>query len=349
MNTKLFRPLVLVAFIACALVGATQGLLAAALCWLAFEFAVAQPLAGCGVNTLGTLAASQLIVQEALDLVFTERPILNEISLDLKAETVAKQGQAVVSRLFTVATVGNFGDAATGRSDTDVSVTISNFKQVKHTFTAAEYNQTDRALVRESAKPIAIGIANHLVDAVAALWLEANYANETVLANGWDYDHLVDVEADMLASGRGLPEGMPRFYAASTNVYKNLQKDPMVVAAQNNVNNGGAIMTGQLPMIAGFKLVRYPAIITTNNLVAFAGTKDSAVLAARIPTDPRDVLPGVPLNGTFVPITNARTGFTVVLNEYIDQDTLACTTRVLFCYGVAKGNGANGQRIVSAT
>jgi hypothetical protein len=28
---------------------------------------------------------------------------------------------------------------------------------------------------------------------------------------------------------------------------------------------------------------------------------------------------------------------------------LAVTTRVLFCYGVAKGNGSNGQRIVSAT
>jgi hypothetical protein len=348
MNKQTLRILSFVALAATLCLWSTHGFIVAACAWLAFEFCVAQALPGCGVNTLGTLAASQVIVQEALDLVFTERPILNEISLDLKAETIAKQGQAVVSRLFTVATVGDFGDAATGRSDTDVSVTISNFKQVKHTFTAAEYNQTNRQLVRESARPIAIGIANHLVDAVAALWLEANYANETVRANGWAYEHLVDVEAAMLDTSRGLPDGMPRFYAANTAVYKELQKDPMIVAAQNNADNASAIRDGMLPKVAGFKLVRYPALLTTDNLVAFAGTKDSAVLAARIPTNPESVLPSARLNGTFIPITNEKTGFTVVLNEYIDQDTLACTTRVLFCYGVAKGNGNNGQRIVTS-
>lgn len=296
-------------------------------------------------NVLGTKQATQIIVQEALDLVFTERPILNEISLDL-SDGRAKQGQAVVSRIFSIPAVGDFGDSADERADTDVSVTISNFKQVKHTFTAAEYNATDRNLVRESAMPIAVAIANHLVDAVAALWLEANFSNETVLANGWDYEHLVTVRQAMMT--RGMPEGAPRFYCGNASVYGSLLKDPMVVAAQNNTANGGAISSGQLPKVAGFKLTEYPALPTTNNMVGFAGTKDSCVLAGRLPTDPREVMPGVPYNGTFTPITNARTGFSVILNEYIDQDTLACTTRVLFCYGVAKGNGANGQRIVTS-
>lgn len=296
-------------------------------------------------NTLGTLAPSSVIVQEALDLVFTERPMLSEISLDLSSGVVLKQGQAVVSRIFSVPTVGNFGDAATERADTDVSVTISNFKQVKHTFTPAEYNQTDRQLVRESALPIAVAIANHLVDAIAGLWTTANFTNETVQPNGWNYEHLVAVRKVLMT--RGLPEGAPRFYCGNADVYSALLQDPMIVAALNNGQNGGAIASGTLPRVAGFGLSEYPACPTTNNLIGFAGTKDSAVLAARLPSDPRALLPGVPFAGTFIPITNPRTGFSVILNEYIDQDTLNVTTRVLFCYGAAKGNASNGQRIVS--
>jgi hypothetical protein len=298
-------------------------------------------------NVLGTLAPSAIIVQEALDLVFTERPMLNEISLDLSSGVIVKQGQQVISRIFGIPTVGDFGDAAGERADVDVPVTIDKFKQVKHTFTPAEYNQTDRALVRESARPIAVAIGNHLVDAIAALWLEANFSNETVLANGWDYEHLVTVRQAMVT--RGLPEGAPRFYCGNADVYGSLLKDPVIVSNLNNAANGGAISTGKLPRVAGFGLSEYPALPTTNHMVGFAGTKDSCVLAARIPTDPRTLLPGVPFSGTFTPITNPRTGFTVILNEYIDADTLNVTTRVIFCYGAAKGNAANGQRIVSQT
>jgi hypothetical protein len=297
-------------------------------------------------NTLGTLAPSSIIVQEALDLVFTVRPVLREITRDM-SDARAKQGQAIVTRTFSIPAVGNFGDAADNRADTDVSVTISNFKQVMHTFTAAEYNQTDRALVRESAMPIAVAIANHFVDAVAALWLEANFSNETVLANGWDYEHLIDVRKAL--QSRGTPEGTPRFYVGNADVYASLLKDPTIVAALNNPNNAGAIASGMLPRVAGFSLSEYPGMLTTNSIVGFAGTADSTILATRLPTDPRELLPNVPYAGTFTTVTNARTGLSVVLNEYIAQDTLAVTTRVLFCYGVAKGNGNNGQRIVSAT
>lgn len=345
MNTRTLRPLAFIALVATLLLGATHGFMAAAIAWVAFEFTVAKQFAGCGVNTLGTLAASSVIIQEALDLVFTVRPILNEISLDLKAKAV-KQGQVVKSRIFSVPAVGNFGDAAAAKVDTDVPVTIDQMKQIMHTFTFAELNQTDRELVRETALPVAIALANHMVDAVAALWLEANFANETVLANGWDYEHLVTVRQALQT--RGTPEGMPRFYIGNAAVYSELLQDPMVVAAQNNPDNAGAIASGKLSRAAGFGLGEYPAMPNTNNLVGFAGTKDSVVLATRIPSDPRELLPNAPYPGILTPITHERTGLTVLLNEYIDQATLAATTRLIWAYGVGVGNANNGERIVTS-
>lgn len=342
--TKTLRTLVLIAFSACALVGATHGLLAAAACWLAFEFCVARPLPGCGTNTLGTTAATQILVQEALDLVFTIRPILKEITTDL-SDASAKQGQAIVTRTLGIPTVQNFGSAATARADTDVSVTIDQFKEVKYTFTRAEYNASSRDLIRESAMPLAVSVANHLVDAISALWISGNFTNSTTLANGWDYNHLVAVRQALVA--RGVPDTR-KFYVSNDTVYAALLQDPMVVAAQNNPNNGGAIGSGKLPMVAGFALAEYPALPTTGNMVAFAGTADSTVLAARVPTDPRSVFGAdVPLNGTFDVVTHSS-GLSVVVNNYIDQTSWDVTTRLAFCYGVAKGNANNGQLIVTA-
>src|SRR5438445_6689625 len=134
-------------------------------------------------NVVGTLASS-VIVQKALDLVFTKRPMLNSISLDLSAEQV-KFNQSVYSRIFSVPAVNNFGTGAVDRADTDVPVLISNFKEVHAAFTPQEYSGTDRNLSEESAEPIAVAIANHLVDAVAALWIAANFTNSTIQLSGW--------------------------------------------------------------------------------------------------------------------------------------------------------------------
>lgn len=353
MNTKLLRPFSLIAFAACVMLGLTHGvaqgavtgLFVASIAWIAFEFCVAKPFAGCGVNTLGTVAASAVIIQEALDLVFTVRPVLNEITLDLKAEKIAKQGQQVISRIFSVPAVGNFGDAAQAKVDVDVPVTINNLKQVMHTFTYAELNATDRQLVRESAMPLAVAIANHMVDALAALWTIANFPTATTLANGWDYQHLVTVRQAMVT--RGLPEGLARFYQGNADVYASLLQDPMVVAAQNNPSNGAAIASGRLGTVAGFALGEYPALPVTGNLVGFAGTKDSTVLAARVPSDPRELLPNAPYPGTLQPITHERTGLTVLLNEFIGQSDLTANVRLIWAYGCAVGNANNGQIIKS--
>jgi hypothetical protein len=92
----------------------------------------------------------------------------------------------------------------------------------------------------------------------------------------------------------------------------------------------------------------YVACPTSSNLIGFAGSKDSAVLATRIPKDPRDVLPGVPFPGVLEPVTNAQTGLTVLANEWIDPSDLSANVRVIWMYGLAVGNASNGQRLKSA-
>lgn len=292
-------------------------------------------------NSLGTLASGTVLTR-ALELVFTKRPILNSISLDLSADTI-KLGETVKSRIHSVPTVGSFPSAATAKTDTDVSVTVDQAKQIRHTFTSAELSSTDRNLVEEAAEPMAVAIANHMVDALAALWLPANYTNETVEAVAdADYETLTVLRQAL--TGRGAPDN--RFAAVSAAVYKELLNDPLCNRAAKNAGND-PIVDGRLQGIAGFsEIFEYPALLTTSNLVGFAGSKDSAVIASRIPTNPASILPNASVPGSIGVITEPKTGLSVLVAEWIDMASLSAEVMVVWQYGVAKGNANNGQRLV---
>ena len=300
-------------------------------------------------NALGTLSGT-LILQRALELVFTKRPILKMISLgfqDLDGSVTALFNQTVRTRTLGIPTVNDFGTGATDRADTDVPVTLDQFKEVHHAFTPQEITATDRNLVDESAEPIAIAIANHIVDAIAALWIAGNFANNSIVAAGWSYTNTLLVIRQALM-GRGVPDNGKRFFIFSSAVAASFLADSLIVAALNNPSNGDAIRTGNLPQVAGLALDEYPGIPNTGNMVGFAGTPDSTVYAARAPKNPEELAPGLKFPGVLGYITEPKTKFTVMVNQWIDPVTLKVNNRLCWMYGKAKGNANNGQILKTA-
>jgi hypothetical protein len=344
-------------------IGLTGHLVAAVLFMVFMEFALTAPSGRLCVNTLGTLATAT-IVQEALSLVFTKRPILNRISMgftDQNGSPIAQYNQAVITRKLTVPTVGDFGDAANARADSDVSVTLNNFKQLRYDFTPQEYSGTNRDLIREAAEPMAVAMANYMVDAIAALWTPANFPdrtgadavangvtkNITKLGAGWDYSHLVSVRGKI--NKAGVPD-FKRFYIGNSDVYASMLNDLRIVAALNNPDNAGAIRSGNLPEVSGLGLQEYPALPANGtNLVAVAGSPDSTVYAHRVPRDPRDV-PGfadIPVPGRIGIVTEPRTKLSVMVLEFVALPSLNITTMLIWMYGAAKGNVNNIELICS--
>lgn len=339
-------------------VSLTHNVVLASVTFLGVEFIMAPRQAVCGVNTLGTLATAT-IVQEALDLVFTIRPLLNNISkgfTDKNGSPIAAYNQAVITRTLGLPTIQNFGSAASARADTDVSVTLNNFKEVAYVFTPTEYSGTNRDLVREAAMPLATAFANSMVDVIAGIWTIGNFptragadaiangatVSKTIKAAGWDYTHLTDVRGTL--NKAGVPQSN-RFYAGNSDVYGSMLTDLRIVGAINNPDNASAIKLGKLPDVAGFGLAEYPALPTTGNLVGFAGTADSTVYAARVPRDPRELLPGLPVPGNMGYVTEPRTGLTVMVLEYLTMSDLSVTCKLVWMYGAAVGNANNGQLI----
>lgn len=316
-------------------------------------------------NTLGTLAATQVIVQEALALVFTKRPILKNISTgftDKDGSPYALFNQTVYTRTLGIPAVTAFAAAATARADVDVPVALSNYSQVYYQFTSQEYSSTNRDLIRESAEPLAVAIANYMVDQIGTLWTSANFPartgadavangvtnNVTKIGAGWDYTHLT-LQRGILNKA-GVPLGLPRFYVGNSDVYASLLNDLRIVGYLNNPQNQEAIKRGELPQVAGFRIDEYPSMNNNGqNLVGVAASPDSTVYAARVAKDPRE-MPGfeqVPVPGLMSMVTEPRTGLSVNLDLWVDMLTRAANIRLSWMWGVAAGNKNNIQLIQS--
>lgn len=388
-----------------------------------------RPLHQLGDNSLGSLSGT-LVLQRALELAFTQRPALGMISmgfsdLDGRVDRL-NLGQTATSRIHSIPTVQDFGAAATDRNDTDVSLTLTGFKQLLTTLTPQEMNSTDRQLVDEAALPLSIALGNHIIDSVAGLWTSRNFARAITVASDHNYDNtLRPIRKDL--SVAGVPR-QRRFGAFNADVYDNLLGDSMVVSAMNNPRNADAIASGILPTTLGLGIDEYPdlpsnnsivltgvvtsaaantftknghglqdgdrvrlsAIVTTTgiavdtdyyvrdaaantfkvaetvdgeavdlatndgtctvtlweNLIGFAGAPDSTIYVGRPPKNPEDLLPGAKFPGVIGYLTEPRTKFTVMVNQWIGTD-LKVHNRLLWLEGYAKGNSNNGVRLRS--
>jgi hypothetical protein len=295
-------------------------------------------------NSLGTLSSS-LILQTSLSLAFTMRPELKLIAKDFSAQQV-KFGQSVISRISSIPSVTDFTANATSDFNTvDVPVTINQFKRIKVKFEASQYMATSRNLIEEAAKPVAVALSNYIVDQAATQITAGNFSNATVAASP-DYSSLVEMDGALV--GRGIHGD--KFLIANNAAYMALLQDPLVTRPNIHRAPGDEVIaTGNIGGVAGFGYVgRYPALPTTGNLIGFAGTNEAIVCASRLPDDPTTLMKGLPFGGRIEAITDPATGFAVLAVEYIDAESLAINTYLAFQFGVAVGNAAAGQRLVSA-
>lgn len=298
-------------------------------------------------NTNGTLVGN-LILQRALALTFTKRPLLKMISkgfreIDGQVEN-ALQGQSVITRIKSVGTVNAFGTGAVDTADTDVSVSLSAHKEVHVAFGPDEYNATNRDLIEEAAQPIAVAISNSIIDSVASLWTSANFAQNVQPATDttdWTYAKLMLAIRNKMASV-GISEDN-RFAVFNSAAYGALLADSTIVAALNNPMNMNAIAEGKLPKVAGIQIDEYPSLATNGDKrIGFAGHPESTIFVARAPKGPGEVIGGLNYPGTINYVEDPVTGFRVMLTQWIDPKTLVVNNRVSWLQGFAKGNATQG-------
>jgi hypothetical protein len=298
-------------------------------------------------NNLGSLSGD-LVARRSLALLKESFPVLSAISTDYSDQAIAS-GQTVKTRLRSIPTTVDYvpgtGYAVSDAIATDVPILIDQHKGVQISFNANELSSTARDLFGEQADAAHYALGKVLVDAIYAKIIAANFANTTTkaLANF--------ARADMTAMAKALfnrnVAPMGRFALLNPDYYEKLMGDSALVnlAAYQKPE---VITAYTLPPVAGFNVIQSVSLPGTGNLTGFAGSADALAIATRLPNNYSDVLPGTAGAGSVSTVTNPDTGLSVMLVQYVDHKLGSAFWRIALQYGVAVGNAASGQRLISA-
>lgn len=301
-------------------------------------------------NSLGTQVAT-LVSQKALELLKFVFPMMSRISSGFTDEQV-KYGQTVTTRTRSIPTVGTYntstGYAQTDQTAADVSIVINRHKYVQTTLGANVLSGTVRNLFEEFAEPNAYAMAKEMIDYLYGLILAANFTATVITAAQADFNRSTVIDMGVAQGLAGVPQGaMNRTLLLYSTYFGQLAKDSAIVTLAS-FQRPEIITDGVLPNVHGYMVIDAPNLPgNSENLVGFGFSHSALALAARLPIDYTQVLPGASF-GSVTVVTNPDNGMSAMETNYIDHILGTANQRLAWMYGGAVGQGAAGQRLTSA-
>lgn len=281
--------------------------------------------------------------------------LISSFATDFSSEK-AKLNQTVNARIAGLPTVQDY-DATNGYKTnaaesksllTDVPVTINRHKHVpiKLDFLDAASTVSQINLLAEATMNCGYVLAKSIADYCLSLVVDANFSQYATysVANS-DLDMLVAVREAMNSKGTNT---MGRFGIVSSGVMSTLTTDSRIASSDYHGQRIGAEALGHLQGIQGFgNIWEYPDMpANSENLSSFFGTRESIVLATRVPSDTNEIAraAGIPQIASFETMTDEDTGLTLLGIKWIEQGTFDVYCTVAVMYGAVAGTqgGADG-------
>ena len=301
-------------------------------------------------NTLGTLAG-ELIVQQALELLTLEQPLLSALTTNFSDTALnPKHNTEINTRIIgipgTTAYNTTTGYATENTVTTDVPLTINRHYSCQVEFGEEELAGTNRRLFDELAPAMAYAIGKEMTDYALSLITAGNYTNTATTKALIDFDRASVISMGGALSDRGVPS-MGRTLLLTGTYYDKLFSDDQIVLLA--ANQKADLITGsRMIPLHDFNVLRAPTLPTTGNLAGFGFSKSALVLAARVPSDYANAFPGVTGGGISQVVTNPQSGLSMHLVQFVDHQLGQAFMRLASMYGAAKGQINAGQRLVSA-
>lgn len=321
---------------------------------------------------LGVLTGT-LVAQRTLELFRLEFDLLKYIWTDF-SEVPAAYKQDVETRIMVVPGVQAFDNtvnAQTGEPNgwsyvtlpqtTDVKITLDELVGCPIRFGLDILSSTSRRLFDEQAPGAAYALAKHFVEKLYALLTPANFngyaavvANKVPVAYPSYTVGLGDFARSSLIKLKTIldPNEVPkqnRYCLLNAAYHGQLGNDPSITQFYAAVRQPGIIEEGDLPTMAKFKPIEAENLTANNataNLVGFAGQRSALAIAARLPVDLNQVLPGAQ-QGSVVTMLDSELGIPWQLVQIVNQTKGYAQWQLQSLMGVAKGDKRGGICILS--
>ena len=297
-------------------------------------------------NTMGTLAG-EIVAQQALELLTLEEPVLNLFSTDFSGEA-SKLDQTITTRIVGIPAASSYhvdnGYVSQNQVFVDAEVTISAHRFAQAEFNANEMSGTNRRLFDEIAPALADSIGADAVSIALAEITAAQFTEAAIDEALIDFDRETVIRVGGALRDRGVRRN--RFLLLNGSYYDKLMSDSAIV--QLAANQKAELITGdELVPMHGFNIARCPTLPAAENLTGFGGGKSSIVVAARVPSDYANALPGATGGGVSQIITNAKSGLSAHLVMFVDHKLGKAYMRMAYLLGANVGQQKAGQRLRS--
>lgn len=293
----------------------------------------------------GTLSTAEIIT-DVLEAFKVRFPMLMNFATDFSRDEV-KFNQQVIARISTLPTVRDY-DATTGYKANaanandlveDVAVTINRHKHVPVKVDYIEQASTNRNLYEEAISNLAFSLGKEAFDYGMSLVTAANFSlSETFSIANSDKDALDAVTAKLNLNGAN---PMGRFGIVNSGVFTTLDNDARIASSDYYGARRGGEGYGVIRNAAGYGAIyEYPGMPTNaENLSSFFGTRESLVIASRLPRNVFDIAAriGIPAVANAEVVTDAETGMSLMGITWQEQGTFDIYTTLVWMYGMAAG------------
>ncbi len=315
-----------------------------------------------------TLSTTQ-ILELVLDAFKVRLPFLvNAFATDFSAEK-AKLNQTVNARIAGLPTVQDYDGTNGYKANAtdakalldDVPVTINQHKHVPIKLDFLDIASTVKQinLLEEATMNCGYVLAKSIADYCLSLVVAANFSESSVFtAANSDFDMLTNVREDM--NGKGV-NTLGRFGIVNSAVMTVLASDSRIASGDYHGQKIGEEALGHLKAIQGFANIwEYPDMPANGeNQTGFFGTRESIILATRVPSDTNEIAKaaGIPQVASFETLTDEDTGLTLLGIKWIEQGTFDVYCTVAVMYGAVAGSQGGsagdlcdyaGHRLVTA-
>ena len=290
-------------------------------------------------NSLATTSNGKVVAQRALELLVENYSWIGSGVSDF-SDATARKGDAITTHTVSIQSASDYsstaGYVAGDATQTDVVVTLSNFKHVSYALNDDERTSSSINLVERFAAQAAHALGKSMVDTVLALVTNSNYTTTaTIAAGAVTFGSIVDMAAQL--NSAKAPMG-GRFAVLSPTNYANLSKDTVVVAnAQRSTDLVGGASLGEIHGVNVFNYASLPAAVSKG----FIAQQEAIIVAARLPE-----IPNVEFSGTVANVTEAKSGLSLQVRESYSLVTGSVQRTYCLIYGAAKGSASSLVRIV---
>jgi hypothetical protein len=290
-------------------------------------------------NTLGSVSNGKVIAQRALELLVENYNWISSGVSDF-SDATARKGDTITTHIVSIQSASDYSTTAgyvpADVTQTDVTVTLNNFKHTTYAVNDDERTSSSINLIERFAEQAAHALGKSMVDAVLALVTTHYSSTLTVTADSTTFRSIVS--AGLTLDNNKVPVG-GRFAVLSPGNYASLLNDTNIVA--NAQRNGDVVASGNIGTVAGITVNSYNGLPSATSK-GFVAQREALVVASRLPAVPE----GVTLPGTLEVVTEPKSGLSLQVGEHYNfrLGTHERSYRILF--GVGRGQTASLVRIV---